>query len=293
MQANRRSAHTQSALAAVLGVALVSPDGLIITAFSANVATTLAIRAVFISIGCLVVIKLRTGKVFRSTAWALGRNGVAFAVFNAAGSILFVSSLHRTSVAHTLFIAAAVPALTGVMGRFSRADSLPRRTWVTAIGVLVGVGLLVASAPGSTHLVGDLEALGAAVLLSAGLLVVPRSDDGRVTGAQVLAVLLSSAVVLPWLSPGTATGKDLLLSLAFFLVLMPAGTSLILGSRRHLAAVDVSLLLLLESVLGPLWAWLGLGQRPDWQTAVAGAIILTCVAAHTVAGRQPGVSFST
>jgi hypothetical protein len=46
-------------------------------------------------------------------------------------------------------------------------------------------------------------------------------------------------------------------------------------------------------VLGPLWAWLGLGQRPDWQTAVAGAIILTCVTAHTVAGRQPRVSFST
>jgi drug/metabolite transporter (DMT)-like permease len=293
MQVRQRSAQTQSALAVVLGVALVSPDGLIISALTADVATTLVIRAVFITIGCLVVIKLRTGKVFRSTAWTVGRNGVAFAVCNGVGSILFVSSLHRTSVAHTMFIAAAVPALTGVLGRLSRADSLPRRTWLTAFGVLFGVGLLVASAPGSTHLVGDLEALGAAVLLSVGLLVVPRTSDGAVTGAQVLAVVIASVVVIPWVSPGTATGKDVLLAAAFFMVLMPAGTSLILGSRRHLAAVEVSLLMLLESVLGPLWAWLGLGQRPDWQTAVAGAIILGCVTAHTVAGRQPGVSFST
>jgi drug/metabolite transporter (DMT)-like permease len=280
-------------MTALIGVALVSPDGLLVNAMSATLPTTLLLRAVFLAIGLLVVLKLRTGRVVRSEAWAMGWNGVAFAVFSAMGNVLFVSSLRRTSVAHTLLITAAVPAITGVLGRLVQAETVPRRTWVTAVGILAGVGLLVVSDPGRSLLIGDLEALGAALSLSAGLLVVPRSNDARVTSAQVLSAVLVAVVVLPWVAPGTVTGKDLSLAVVGFMVLMPAANTLITGSRRQLAAVEVSLLLLLESVLGPLWVWLGLGQRPTWQTIAAGTIILTSVLGHALSGRQPPVSFST
>jgi drug/metabolite transporter (DMT)-like permease len=280
-------------MTALIGVALVSPDGLLVNAMSATVPTTLLLRGVLLAMGLLGVMKLRTGRVFRSRAWAMGWNGVAFAVFSAIGNVLFVASLRRTSVAHTLFITAAVPAITGVLGRLAQAETVPRRTWVTALGILAGVGLLVASDPGRTLLIGDLEALGAALSLSAGLLVVPRSDDARVTAAQALSAVLVAVAVIPWVAPGTVTGKDLSLAVVGFMVLMPAANTLILGSRRQLAAVEVSLLLLLESVLGPLWVWIGLGQRPTWQTMAAGTIILTSVAGHALSGRQPPVSFST
>ena len=55
--------------------------------------------------------------------------------------------------------------------------------------------------------------------------------------------------------------------------------------RRHLAAVEVGLMMLLESVLGPLWAWVGMGQRPSLPTIGAGAIILASLAAYVIAGR--------
>jgi hypothetical protein len=43
--------------------------------------------------------------------------------------------------------------------------------------------------------------------------------------------------------------------------------------------------MLLESVLGPLWAWVGMGQRPSLPTIGAGAIILASLAAYVIAGR--------
>lgn len=54
--------------------------------------------------------------------------------------------------------------------------------------------------------------------------------------------------------------------------------------RRHLAAVEVGLLMLLESILGPLWAWLGLGQRPNPQMIAAGVVIFVSLAIYAVTG---------
>ena len=54
--------------------------------------------------------------------------------------------------------------------------------------------------------------------------------------------------------------------------------------RRHLTAVEVGLMMLLETVLGPLWAWVGLHQKPSLQTMGAGLVIFASLAAYAIAG---------
>jgi drug/metabolite transporter (DMT)-like permease len=45
-------------------------------------------------------------------------------------------------------------------------------------------------------------------------------------------------------------------------------------------APEVALLMLLETVLGPLWVWLGVGEEPPPATFLGGAIVLGAVALH-------------
>jgi len=47
---------------------------------------------------------------------------------------------------------------------------------------------------------------------------------------------------------------------------------------RHLPALEVSLLLLVEPVLNPVWTWVLRGEHPGTWTIVGGAIILTASA---------------
>jgi drug/metabolite transporter (DMT)-like permease len=44
----------------------------------------------------------------------------------------------------------------------------------------------------------------------------------------------------------------------------------------------VGLLLLLESILGPLWVWLVFAEQPGVHTLVGGAIVLSTLALNTV-----------
>ena len=166
-------------------------------------------------------------------------------------------------------------------------EPIPRKTLLAAGGVLVGVGVLVLSDPGKAQLLGDFEALGAAISLAAGLLVVPW--DGRLPAAQAVGAAAVFVVALPWANVSTLHAHDVALGAIGFLVLIPCASSIVLNSRRHLTATHVSLLMMTESVFGPMWGWIGLGQRPSWQTVVAAAIILTSVGAHTLTDWLHGI----
>jgi len=50
---------------------------------------------------------------------------------------------------------------------------------------------------------------------------------------------------------------------------------------KHLEAFEVSLLLLLEPVLNPLWSFLFQGERPGLYTNLGGALILGAALARS------------
>ena len=65
-------------------------------------------------------------------------------------------------------------------------------------------------------------------------------------------------------------GKDVLRSVGFTLV--------VLDSPRYVPAAQVGLLALVEPVLAPVWAWMGVGEVPGLATIVGGTIIFLAIA---------------
>ena len=61
---------------------------------------------------------------------------------------------------------------------------------------------------------------------------------------------------------------------------------------RYLSAPEVGLILLLETVLGPLWVWLALGEQPNSRVALAGVVIVATLALTSLvslrSARLPG-----
>ena len=55
---------------------------------------------------------------------------------------------------------------------------------------------------------------------------------------------------------------------------------------RMAPAAEVGLIMLVETVLGPLWVWLGIGEEPSVQTLVGGAVVLLTLTGHTILGAR-------
>jgi drug/metabolite transporter (DMT)-like permease len=74
-----------------------------------------------------------------------------------------------------------------------------------------------------------------------------------------------------------------------------AGAGLLLftlGSRR-LPAAELTLLSMIEVLLGPLWVWLFLGETAGINTLVGGSALLGAIAANAISGSRHKPSPST
>ena len=67
------------------------------------------------------------------------------------------------------------------------------------------------------------------------------------------------------------------------LLVMPLAWCLLSLAPRYTAPTNVSLLMLLEKVLGPFWVWLGTGERPSQMMPMRAAIVLVTLASYTIA----------
>ena len=66
------------------------------------------------------------------------------------------------------------------------------------------------------------------------------------------------------------------------------GIALVTWGTEYVPAAEVSLLVLTESVLGPIWPWIILGQAMTLTEIGGGVIVLGAVAALALASREPG-----
>jgi len=91
-------------------------------------------------------------------------------------------------------------------------------------------------------------------------------------------------VTIPFALPFTALPSDHLLMLLMGVVQLGIGTVLLTRAVRYLRASEVGLLSLLETILGPLWTWIGVGETPALMTLIGGGIVIGALVANEAAG---------
>ena len=199
----------------------------------------------------------------------------------------FMIALSLTSTANTLVVMSLAPLLTTVLASLFLRDPVPAGTWFAAGAATLGIAWMFASdlnAHTPRDLLGMLIALSVPIASAANFIVLRASSaTADLRSAVMLGGLLSEVICLPLALPFQATTKDvaLLAFLGIFQLGLPC-MLLVLASRKLLAP-EISLIGLLEVLLGPLWAWLGAGEVPARATLTGGAIVFGALVLNEVA----------
>src|SRR5262249_48826235 len=111
--------------------------------------------------------------------------------------------------------------------------------------------------------------------------------------AATLAAALAASLAVAMAHPAAASVGDLVLLALFGSVQLGGGLLLFTAGARLIPVAEASLIGVLESVLGPVWVWLAIGEYPGAFSLLGGAVILFALVAHTAADltrptRPPG-----
>ncbi len=200
----------------------------------------------------------------------------------ALASTCFIFSLAHTSVANTLILMSTGPYVAGLLGWMLLGERVALRTWLTMGVALAGAVVMVSDSYGRGALVGNLLAIVMATSFATATVLIRRHPEIQMAPAAALATALTALVALPLADPLRTASRDLAL-LAFFGVgQFGAGFLLFMAGARLIPAAQSSLIGMLETVLGPLWVWLVLSERPGAASLAGGALILAALLANTL-----------
>ena len=247
-----------------------------------QVAGRAAFAAAFLLVYVAIVERGRLVHAFRS----VGLAGIAVALCVATASASFIAALNHTSVARVLFILAVAPVLAALLARVFLGEPITRRTMVAMALALAGVALML-GAPGEGNLAGDGLSFVAALAFALMIVITRWRHDVSMAPATCMSQVILVAVFLPFASPGEIAGDDVVWLALLGIGQIGLGFALLTVGARMIPAAQVGLITLLEVVLGPVWVWLALDERPSTATLVGGAIVIVAIVIQTRGAPAP------
>jgi drug/metabolite transporter (DMT)-like permease len=166
-------------------------------------------------------------------------------------------------------------------------EPITRRTAAAMALALAGVTVML-GAPGEGSLAGDALSFVAALAFALMIVITRWRHDVSMAPATCLSQAILVAAFLPFASPGEIGGDDVVWLAALGIGQIGLGFALLTVGARLIPAAQVGLITLLEVVLGPVWVWLALDERPSTLTLVGGAIVIVAIVIQTRAAPPPG-----
>lgn len=264
-----------------------SSAGLLVRLLGTDAWTTSFWRSAFMAITLLAWLLLRHGAGAVAEFRRIGKSGLLLALSFSSTFIFFILALSYTTVANTVVIMSATPLFAGVAAWALLGERMNRGILAAMLVACAGIALMVSENLGSGSLIGDLLALGVAVTLATNVVVLRRGRAVNMIPALCLAGLISAAVALPFAAPASPSGGDMAILAGLGSVQLGLGLVLFSVGVRHVPVAAAGLLVLLETVLSPLWAWLGVGERPTDIALLGGAMVIGALAFEAWRGGRP------
>lgn len=267
---------------ALAGALLLTPDTLLMRLSGLDGGAMLAWRAclaglVFLSIGLIARFKEEKGNRARVSSfgfWSLVICQIGNASFFAFGIAL-------APVAVVLLAVATVPVIAALLGYFLLGELADRRVWATIFLVFSGILMSVA---------GDIErgmnidfetllgaccGLAVAISLAFNFVIIRKNKTVPFELAIGLGALIAGCTAFYlWPAAWQVRGASLIYISVTGLIILPVSFFLLSKASRLTSAANVSMIMLLETVLGPLWVWLGIKETPNSLTLLGGVLVV-------------------
>ena len=261
-----------------MGALSLSFGGLIVKSFEgATLWQILFWRSIFFSLTILAFLIITYKKKVFNSFYLSGLPGFIGGVVLSFGFCGYVIAMYSTTVANTNFIISLQILFLAIFGYFFLKEKISSITLLSIVLAITGVLIMVGNSLGPGEMTGNLAAFSMPITFAVLIMIVRKFPSVDMVPAQFVAGICCCLI-------GYALSNKLMISyhdifLGFLAGFFQVGFGFIfitIGARTTPSAM-VGIIMLSESVLGPVWAFLFASERPSMFSLVGGAVILLAV----------------
>jgi DME family drug/metabolite transporter len=242
-------------------------------------------RAFFFTITLIVFLYFTYRNKFISTIKKSGFPGLLGGITTSIGFIAYIISMTETTVANVLFIISTQTIWLAIFGYLFLKEKISLKTFFSIILAMTGIAVMIGGSLDTGSLFGNLVALFIPINFAFLILLIRKFSQLDLVPALFYGGIIIMIVAF-FMSDTILVSKNNLL-VGFLLGTFQHACGficIVIGARSTPAAV-VGLLMLFETLLGPLWVYIFLNEIPPVSVFIGGSIIVIAVIFKTLEQR--------
>ena len=260
------------------GALSLSFGGLIVKSFEgATLWQILFWRSLFFGLTVLTFLIISYKKKFLNAFYKSGLPGLFGGIILSFGFCGYVFAMYNTTVANTNFIISLQILFLAIFGYFFLKEKISATTLTSIILAIVGVFLMVGNSLSPGEMSGNLAAFTMPITFAVLIMIVRKFPTVDMVPAQFIAGISSCLIGFFLSDKIMISSHDIFLGFIAGFFQVGFGFIFITIGARSTPSAMVGIIMLSESVLGPIWAFLFAGERSSMFTLIGGGIILFSV----------------
>ena len=281
-------------LIALFGVLVLTPDTLAIRLSELDRWPLMGWRGILMGtvllLGWRLFFAQNPSREWRSlTSW----QGLVVIIAFSMNSVTFTVGIVETSATVVLTAVATMPIFAATLSFFMLDERQGWRGWLTITAAMGGVGTVVLDGnnainiPDGSVFVGAVFGVLTAIGLALTFTMVRKYRNLAIVPAAGLGALVSGIIGFSLSDISSIINGPLLPILIMGVVILPLSFACLAVAPRYTSSAIVSLLMLLEMVLGPFWVWLGVGERPTLLMIIGATFVALVLGLHILQTQRP------
>lgn len=207
---------------------------------------------------------------------------IVCAILMAVSNILFISAVKTTTVANVVIIFSTAALFSALFAYLFYKEKITKNIIIASFFMFVGLYIIFNDQLDIGSSEGNIYALLCTALFSIFFVLLSRYKEMDRVVLTALSGVALSVIAFFFCDDLAIDFKTLLIIMAMGLLISPFSRVLIGNGAIYISASEVSLLMIIETIMAPIWVWLFLNEIPSSYTFIGGSIIISTLIVNSL-----------
>ena len=273
----------KGSLLAFIGVLFITPDSLLIRLSNLETWGLLFYRGLIPFFVVLIGLLFFYRTKFFEALFNIGYVGIFYVISFSVCNITFIISIQNTNVANTLIMVAMAPMLSAVLATIFLKEKTNMKTWIAIFITFFSVAFIFYDSLKIGNILGDIFGFITALGLAVNANLARYAKDRDLVPSAVLGKLTVAVFAFFFVENFELVETDIIIVPIMCIMCVAIPFVLVTIAPRFISAPEVNLFFLLEVIIGPIWVWMIIKEKPSIETLIGGFVIIVTIAIHSYA----------